>query len=94
MTAEEIRALRARLGLSQVRFAAIMGVSSPAVAQWETDVTVPHQYHEAVMLQMRQRLDESEDEHRREEFVGALATAAFGGALVLLGYLFAREEPE
>ena len=37
MTAAEIKAARAALNMSQVAFAAAIGVTNVAVAQWETD---------------------------------------------------------
>ena len=37
MTAMEIKEARAALGMSQVAFAAAIGVTNVAVAQWETD---------------------------------------------------------
>ncbi len=36
MTAEEIKALRIRLGLSQEKFGAEVGVSTQTVCHWET----------------------------------------------------------
>jgi DNA-binding transcriptional regulator YiaG len=44
MTAAEIKAARAQLGMSQVKFAEAIGVTNVAVAQWETDKRTPAPY--------------------------------------------------
>lgn len=41
MSGVDIRELRHSLGLSQVELAEWVGVSQPAVAQWETGATTP-----------------------------------------------------
>lgn len=40
-TPMEVKALRKRLGLSQVKFAAALGVSFCSVNRWENDKTEP-----------------------------------------------------
>ncbi|MFB3881644.1 MAG: helix-turn-helix domain-containing protein [Armatimonadota bacterium] len=48
-----IKALRARLGVTQVQLAALLGVTGPAVAQWETGASVPRQANRAALVALR-----------------------------------------
>lgn len=50
MTAAEIKELRARLGLSQTEFAALIGVHPITLCRWETDRCQPTTF-QLVMLQ-------------------------------------------
>lgn len=42
MRGEEIRALRDRLGLTQVEFAQQLGVQYVTISRWENNVSRPH----------------------------------------------------
>ena len=49
-----IRALRTRLGLSQTKFARLVGVSAVAVAQWERGRSSPSGKNRATVVALRQ----------------------------------------
>jgi len=51
----EIRALRARLGLTRVRFAELVGVSPGSIFGWETGRTAPRGGSRARLVKLRAR---------------------------------------
>jgi DNA-binding transcriptional regulator YiaG len=48
-----IKKLRARLGITQAQLAALLGVTGPAVAQWETGTSEPRGGNKATMVALR-----------------------------------------
>jgi DNA-binding transcriptional regulator YiaG len=50
---EAIKRLRARLGLTQVQLAALLGVTGPAVAQWEMATSEPRGSNRAALAALR-----------------------------------------
>lgn len=58
MTADEIRALRARLGLTQVEFAHALGVTPATVSRWENGTAAPSK----LALAMLRRKAEGRDD--------------------------------
>jgi DNA-binding transcriptional regulator YiaG len=53
LTPEAIKRLRARLGLTQVQLAALLGVTGPAVAQWEMGTSEPRGSNRAALVALR-----------------------------------------
>jgi len=53
LTPEGIKRLRARLGLTQVQLAALLGVTGPAVAQWEMGTSEPRGSNRAALVALR-----------------------------------------
>jgi DNA-binding transcriptional regulator YiaG len=53
LTPEGIKRLRARLGLTQVQLATLLGVTGPAVAQWETGTSEPRGSNRAALVALR-----------------------------------------
>lgn len=53
-TAEEIRAFRGRLGLSQAKLAAVLGVSTRAVEEWEAGRSAPFAYLRLALERLEQ----------------------------------------
>ena len=53
LTPESIKRLRARLGLTQVQLATLLGVTGPAVAQWETGTSEPRGSNRAALVALR-----------------------------------------
>ena len=89
MTAEEIRKLRSRLGMTLADMSDVMGVTDMAVSKWERGLTTPDPYKMAALEQLRDRLDRAEADQRRDEFMGDLKSlAARAGIAILLAYLF------
>lgn len=57
ITGDEIRGIRARLGLTQTEFAERVGVTRDAVAQWETARTRPRRPAEILIRQLAAAAD-------------------------------------
>ena len=53
LTPEAIKRLRARLGVTQVQLAALLGVTGPAVAQWEMGTSEPRGSNRAALVALR-----------------------------------------
>ena len=54
MSPELIKKLRARLGITQAELAALVGVTGPAVAQWEGGSSEPRGENRAIVVGLRQ----------------------------------------
>ena len=54
MSPELIKKLRARLGITQAELAALVGVTGPAVAQWEGGSSEPRGENRAIIVGLRQ----------------------------------------
>ena len=53
MTADEIKALRLYLGLSQEKFAQLLSVSRRQVARWEAGESTPRPVYEKLLREVR-----------------------------------------
>lgn len=53
VTPATIKKLRARQGITQAQLAAIIGVTGPAVAQWETGTSEPSEENRRVLVALR-----------------------------------------
>ena len=53
LTPGAIKRIRARLGLTQVQLAALLGVTGPAVAQWESGTSAPRKENRAALVTLR-----------------------------------------
>jgi transcriptional regulator with XRE-family HTH domain len=49
MTAAEVKAIRTRLGLSQLQLAQLLGVHSLTVSKWERGLLAPTPHHSALL---------------------------------------------
>lgn len=76
MTAQEIKQLRQDLGIDQRELAEIVGVSQPAVAQWELGNRVPDRHAHAVLKKLRERADR-EGSQLAETLLTVAGTAGF-----------------
>lgn len=89
MSPREIRRLRDRLGWSMYEMARQLGVSRSTVWSWEHGQSQPGAMRQAVLRQLRGRLNEAEQERQREEFIKTISGVAAGlGVGFLLGRLF------
>lgn len=61
MTADEIRAIRNDLGLSQAKFAELLGVHPVTVSKWERGVLSPNS-HKVALIQKFSEASEKNDE--------------------------------
>jgi DNA-binding transcriptional regulator YiaG len=53
LTPEAIRRLRTRLGVTQAQLAALLGVTGPAIAQWESGSSKPRGRNQAALVALR-----------------------------------------
>ncbi len=53
VTPASIKKLRARLGITQAQLAAIIGITGPAVAQWETGTSEPRGDNRRILVALR-----------------------------------------
>ncbi len=53
LTPATIKKLRARLGITQAQLAAIIGITGPAVAQWETGTSEPRGENRRILVALR-----------------------------------------
>jgi predicted transcriptional regulator len=60
LTPAKIRALRLALGLSVNEFAAIMGVTQPAIQRWEAGLRYPRYHH---LVHLDKLLAEAKEKH-------------------------------
>lgn len=83
MTANEVRALRGRLGMDPQGFARLVGVDLRTVQRWESGKVQPSGAAEAVILGVREKLEKDPDgaDMAIKFIVGA---AAVGGLAYLL----------
>lgn len=58
MTAEEIKALRLRTGLSQAKFARLLGVGAVTIHKWEHGVQ-PYKYGREALAQVAAALEKA-----------------------------------
>ena len=54
MSPDLIKKLRARLGITQAELAVLVGVTGPAVAQWEGGTSEPRGENRAIVVGLRQ----------------------------------------
>lgn len=92
MTGSEIRQLRNRLGWTTHEMAAYLQVGSGSINNWEHGRAQPDPFRMAALRQMRARLDQFDDEQRRDDWIAKITAIAVGGTIgVLLGILFAEK---
>lgn len=53
ITSETIKKLRAKLGITQMQLAALVGVTGPAIAQWEGGTSEPRGANRAAVVGLR-----------------------------------------
>ena len=56
MTKEQVLELRKSLGLTQVKFAALLHVSLPTIKSWESGKYRPHGLYLEALLEVKQRV--------------------------------------
>lgn len=78
-SANDVRALRQQLNVSQADFARLVGVDTRTVARWEAGTARPTGAAEAVLVALREKLSKDPDE--------AAAVAAFVIGAVAVGGL-------
>ena len=67
MDAQEIKALRLALGLTQTQLAARLGVAANTVYRWETGHTHPDPRARSALLRVQSRMPMARRDGRREE---------------------------
>ena len=83
LSPSEILALRKSLGLSQKKFEALLGVSSPAVSRWENGVVQQSKPLDNLMRTIRDvpearryLLERTETDYKSERYVSTIETTA------------------
>lgn len=93
LTGQEIRKLRDDTGLSVNQFCQLFGVAPSTVTHWETDRSSPPMVIQAMMLELRGRIDgikkmsEATDDAIKKTLVGLLIG---GGLVAVMTWLFTR----
>lgn len=90
MTADDIRAVRVSLSLTQAQFANFLGVHGLTVSKWERGLLRPTPYHEALIGSFQAAVDRKPD-------IGQLAAGLLVGAgvgIALYELLRAAFEPK
>ena len=85
-TAEDIRAFRERLGLSQTDFANLLGVDARSVRRWESGQGTPTGAALAVLNGLHQAMEAEERKGNQASLLAIIAGAAAVGGLAFLLY--------
>jgi DNA-binding XRE family transcriptional regulator len=91
MTPSEIRAVRERMGVTQVEFAQLLNVSRNTVVNWEAGKAQPSELKADLIRQYDRRAREQQSDQWVKRFLALAAGGAFGA---LLGQLFSSPESE
>lgn len=85
----EIRQIRKRLGVNQVKFGQLLNVSRNTIINWESGRSQPSELKEDLIREYDRKAREQQGDEWVAKLVGLAAGGAFG---ILLGKLFSPSE--
>ena len=89
MKPSEIREFRERLGMSQRDFAKALGVTQPAVIDWEKGRSDPPDSTKELMMRWRENINESGTEDWKDFLIAAGGVGL--GVKVIFDYISSRD---